>query len=324
MPKRTPEPSTPGGMDRVPVERAHAALRRAAQLQADAIERLEQSARARIAAGSTAEGDPGGLERAEIEAAAAGAGISPEYLHQALMEQDAFGEDGTELAPWVEGMADRMLRTKQRTLEITRTVHAEPQAVLESMQRVLPAPPYDMTLVDAIGGSPLEGGVLVFDLPRFSMLNGTGTSLSYVAYAVDLLQVQLCLRSVPVGTGTGCEITLRADLRSSVRHNVFAGTVVGGVGAGLGALFGGFLTLVSGGIAPVIAAGALAGAGGLGAVGGMGYGVLYRFYLRKLVRDLETLLRVVGTNARTGGTFRMPQPRPGSGGETLAGVIGSL
>jgi hypothetical protein len=35
---------------------------------------------------------------------------------------------------------------------------------------------------------------------------------------------------------------------------------------------------------------------------------MYRYYLRKMIRELETLLKMVDTSARTGGAFRPPQP----------------
>ena len=143
-------PRDPASHDIVPDDRVHAALRRAAQLQAEAAERLEQRTRA-LAGTTAAEAGSGGVTRAHLEAAAAEAGISPEYLRQALVEQDALGEHAAELAPWVERAANGMLRSRQRTIELSRTIRAAPADVLETMKRVLPAHPYLLTLVDLVG-----------------------------------------------------------------------------------------------------------------------------------------------------------------------------
>lgn len=316
-------PTTPPGAPLLPEERVHAALRRAAQLQAEAAERLEGSVRARIAPQAGDAGEPG-FRREDVEAAAVQVGISPEYIRQALVEQDTLGDHATDLAPWMERMAGRILRSRQRAIELSRTIDAEPRVVLNAMERVFPAHPYGLMLTDCVGPAPLEGGVLVFQMPR---ITASGyTSFSYAATAVDLLQLHATLHPVPSGERMRCTVTLRGDLRTSARRNVWAGLGISGLGGTVGGLIGGGVAAIaSGGIVPLLAVGVALGAAGLGGASAVGYGAAYRHYLRKMIRELETLLRVVDTNARTGGGFGAPQLPAGRGDtDGVAGLLGSL
>lgn len=305
LPERTPPAPGP-----VPEERAVAALRRAAQLQAEAAERMDGHSQAPAARRGEA-GAEGGFQRADIEAAAAEAGISPEYVRRALQEQDTLGEHAAALAPWVDRAGTRMLRTRQRSVEVAREIEAEPQAVLDAMQRVLPAHPYTMTLVDSLGGSPVEGGVLVFQLPRVSMGSTTHTPFAYAMTTIDLLQLHVTLHPVPRPDRTATLLTLRGDLRTGIRRNVWAGLGVSGAAGAMGVVFATAIGLASGGLAPLVAAGAALGALGMGGAGAAGYGAVYRYYYGKALGELEMLLRVVDANARTGGAFRAP-PAPGA------------
>lgn len=327
MPELPDRPTTPPGAPLLPEERVHAALRRAAQLQAEAAERLEGDVRARIAPQAGDAGEPG-FRREDVEAAAVQAGISPEYIQQALVEQDTLGDHATELAPWMDRMANRMLRTRQRSMELSRTMDAEPRAVLDAMQRVFPAPPYGLMLTDCVGPAPLEGGVLVFQLPGMSALmsNAASGSFAYTAAAVDLLQLHATLHAVPAGERNRCTVTLRGDLRTSARRNVWAGIGLSGVGGTIGGLIGGAVVgAASGGVIPLLAAGVALGAAGFGGASAVGYGAAYRHYLRKMIRELETLLKVVDTNARTGGGFGAPHLPAGRGDtDGMAGLLGSL
>jgi hypothetical protein len=299
----------------LPEERALAALRRAAQLQAEAAERQETHSRALAAHRTDAPGAGSGFRREDVEAAAAEAGIAPEFVRQALQEQDTLGEHATALAPWIDRMGERMLRTRERSLELSREIEAEPREVLEAMQRVLPAHPYTMTLMDSLGGPPLEGGVLVFQLPRVSMGSWGYTPFSYTMTAIDLLQLHVTLDPLPRPDRTATRLTFRGDLRVGIRRNVWAGVGVSGVAGATGLALGTVVGIATGALLPLIAAAAGLGALGVGGAGA-GYGAVYRYYLKKALNDLETLLRVVDANARTGGAFRTPLPdadRTGAG-----------
>ncbi len=297
-------------------DRMRAALRRAAQLQAEAAEKLERDARLRIEAQTGNDVSHDGFRPEDVETTAVEAGVSAEYIRRALVEQDALGEHATELSPWVDRMGDKMLGTRQRSLEISRIMSAEPAAVLEAMQRIFPSAAYGLTLVDSIGGLPLEGGVLIFEMPRFTVMSASSanlTPMSYAATTVDLIQIHVSLRELKSESGTACEVTIRGDLRTSMRRNVWWGAGLSGLFGGGGGVVGLAIGLAAGAMAPVALGVAAVGFAATGGASAAGYGALYRHYLRKMVSELEMLLKVVDTNARTGGAFHPPHPQMGKG-----------
>ncbi len=279
-------------------ERARAALHRAAQLQAEAADRQERQAQMRMLAQSAAGGISEGYRREDIEAAAQEAGIAVEHIRQALLEQEALGE-AQPLAPWIDRMGVRMLGTRHRTLELVRPVRAGARPVLAALQRVATAPPYGMTLIDSFGASPLEGGVLVYKLPTYSSLSSAHDAFAYAAAAIDLEQLLITLRPHEVAGAPHCTIELRSDLRTSTKRNVWAGLALSGIGGGVTAAGAVAAALSSGLMLPLVAAAGAAGLLGGGAAGAAGTGSLYRYYLRKMSGELETMLRVIDVTART-------------------------
>lgn len=317
-------PSSNDGL--IPDERARQALRRAAELQAEAAARLQETARGQLMADAAQPAEGDGFRRGDVEAAAVEAGISPEYIRQALVEQDALGEHAEELTPWVEGMGRRMLGTRKRTLEVSRVIDADPARVLEAMQRVFPAHPYALMLEDSIGGPPLEGGVLVFQIPRITIANPSYTSFSYAATAADVMQLQATLRAIPGPAGERCELSVRSDLRTGRRRNVWAGLALSGTGGAVGAGLSAAIALAANAVLPVVGMAAVAGLAVLGGASSTGYGALYRYYLRKVEEELERLLKVVDVSARTGGAFRAPSADPPSksGGDAATSLLTSF
>jgi hypothetical protein len=305
--------SLPARTDRLSDAQAHAVLRRAAELQIEAIERLERQSFARTVDEQAGDTAADGFRREDVEAAALEAGISPEFIRQALIEQDALGEPTAELAPWLDRLGSRLLRTRQRSLELSRTIDAPPGAVLEAMQRVFPAHPYGMVLIDSVG-EPLVGGVLVFEIPKVSMMTYSYTSFAYTASVVELFRLHVMLRPVGAGELGATELLLRGDLRGGVKRNVGAGLALSGVGGMVGAMAAAGIAATAGAILPLLAAGTALGFTGGGGASAFGFGAMYRYYLKKMTGELETLLRVVDTNARTAGAFRPPVAPPGRGG----------
>jgi hypothetical protein len=169
------------------------------------------------------------------------------------------------------------------------------------MKRVLPAHPYLLTLSDTVG-DPLGGGVLVFDVPAMTTADWGG-GFAYHAAAIDVKHLRFVLRQAP--GREGCELSVAADLRRSVRRNGIAAMISGGALGSAGGVVGGAvgIGLAMGALALLPA---VAVAAGVGAAGAFGYGSLYRYYLKKFVKDLESLLRTVDVNARTGGAFSAP------------------
>ncbi|MEO7217341.1 MAG: hypothetical protein ABI026_04040 [Gemmatimonadaceae bacterium] len=300
------QPHSLARVERISDERAHAALRRAAELQAEAEEQLETQSRGRLVAEWDGVATTDGFRRADVETAAVEAGIAPEFIHQALVEQDIGGPEAAELAPWIAHVGRGLLRTRQHSVELSRTIDAPAASVLEAMRRVFPAHPYGMALIDSIG-EPLAGGVLLFDIA-----NSTSTPFQYTASVVELQQLHVTLRSVTIGARDGCELTLRGDLRAGMRRNVAFGLSFSTVFAGLGVALG--VAMSAALILPAIAVSAAFGiVGGGGAAAS--YGAIYKHYVKKLTGEMETLLRTVDTNARTGGAFQPPEaPKGWSGG----------
>jgi hypothetical protein len=284
-------------------EEATAVWQRAARLQAEAARLLEDRSR-QLAAAAGAEHAPdesGGFRVADVRAAAVEAGIAPEFVALALAEASSPDAEGLG-SPRSDALAGRLLGTDERSLEVVRAMGGLPAEVFEAMKRVLPAHPYLLTLSDTVG-DPLGGGVLVFDVPAMTTADWGG-GFAYLAYAVDVKHLRFVLRQTP--GRDGCELSVAADLRRSVRRNGIAALVSGSVlGAGGGVVGGalGLGLLALGSLAVLPAAAAAAGAGALGA---FGYGRMYRYYLKKFVKDLESLLRTVDVNARTGGAFSPP------------------
>ena len=92
----------------------------------------------------------------------------------------------------------------------------------------------------------------------------------------------------------------------SVRRNGIAALLGGGLMGAGGGVVGGALGVGLLALGPLAVLPAAAAAAGAGALGAFGYGRLYRYYLKKFVKDLESLLRTVDVNARTGGAFSPP------------------
>lgn len=304
-------------------DRAAAVWRRAAQLQAEAAQRLEERSRTLAVHGEPAGADPHDFTLDEVRAAALEAGISPEFVALAVAEVAEEGEAG--LSPTGERAATRWLGVAQRSLEVARTVERPAAQVYEAMQRVLPSHPWYLSLADTTG-DPLAGGILLFDVPEYTVAHQS--PLGYHAAATDVKQIQVMLRPVPGRGGEACEMVVSAGLRRSVRRNFKVGGwmsgILGGVGAGGGAAIAA-ATGIAGGI---LALPAVAGAALLGGGAAVGYRALYRYSLRNLTELLERMLQGVDVHARTGGAF-VPAPRPtggggpGDGGGAMAAIIAS-
>ncbi|HYW11686.1 MAG TPA: hypothetical protein VE871_06995 [Longimicrobium sp.] len=306
--------------DQLSPDRAAAVWRRAAQLQAEAAQRLDERSRALAVRGDPADADPHDFTLDEVRAAALEAGIAPEFVALAVTEMRNGDEEG--LSPAGDRAATRYLGVSQRSLELTRTIERPAAQVYDAMQRVLPGHPWFLTLSDSTG-DPLAGGILTFDLPEYTAANMS--PFAYHATTVDVKQVQVMLRPAPGSNGQACEVVVSAGLAGSVRRNLKVG----------GWLTGVFTILGGGGGAGVAAAAGLAGAAvalpvaaGAAAVGGAmaaGYRVLFRYSLRKLTEELGRMLQGVDVNARTGGAFAAPRPPGlgpgGDGGATAALMV---
>jgi serine/threonine protein kinase len=265
---------------------ANAIWRRAAQLQADALRRLESrsdllaqpssttSARALVPSTESSGPSDSGYAIAHVVAAAQEAGISNQYVAMAMAErpQSKSGAALSVVDPSIgvsERTATLYLGTQERSLAVTHVVEATPARTLRALGSVLQQAPYQLKFRETVGAHPLDGGVMVFDLPILPLLargpQADALNLYWMGTARQLLarQVQVTLRRLP-GDQPRTELTMTCDLRTGVRRNVrvsqwFAGVVGGATG------------LMSGAIAAQTAA--VVSAAVLGPVAGVGLGM---------------------------------------------------
>lgn len=310
------------GSDVVLSERQAALLwRRAAQLQADALQRLESAPMTASFTSSTSSENaavglpPDGYRLRHVQAAAVEAGISEKFVALALAELPS--EKTGELAEfasanWQERRATQILGTRERSCAVTRVMPGAPHRVLQALGLALQQSPWELTLKDPVGGHPLDGGVLVFDLPGRAAGMGMAYNMSFtwigLRHQLEAKQVQVTLRSA-VGPAPATEVTMYADLRPGVRRNVNAsawtagavgaiGSGVGGaIGVGLGAKGLLALTALTVGI-PIVGIGAATALCALA-----GYRMSYRSAVRKAREEMGKALDAVAASLRSQSLF---------------------
>ena len=131
------------------------------------------------------------------EAAAAEAGISQKYVALALAQLKSQPDARLRTQPpseFRERLATRVLGTSQRTLSVSRIIRAAPRDVRQALERVLQASPFSLVLRDTLGGHPLDGGVLVFDLPAMADANYKWT---WTRYGVYVPEARVTLEPLP-------------------------------------------------------------------------------------------------------------------------------
>ncbi|MGV3708403.1 MAG: serine/threonine-protein kinase [Gemmatimonas sp.] len=288
---------------------ARALWARAAQLQAEAGSRLNEKYRREAASEVERSVPASSLRMIDAEQAAAEAGIASEFMAMAVAEkQHAVAETNDELTPREDALLTRAMGTSHRSLSMTRLIHAPPKAVLESMGRVFTNFPFSLKLRDTVGGHPLDGGVMVFDVNIMRMMNMTTYENSQVTpfnYRMTQLAVERINATIrAVGrTGDECEVTVYCDLRQGLRKNWTVDKWLAGL-SGAGGAFGGTVFglagLSLGGLAALTGAGGavLLGAGALGA-----YRLLYRSALKHGRKELDNLLRAIDEEMRVASVF---------------------
>ncbi len=291
-------------------DEAKAIWSRAAELQAEAMVRSEAAA---SDDGSDDEEGPGvGISTDVVRAAALEAGIAPEFIDMALAESVGGITPSKKLTGWKDRYATRALGTDERRLDESRLIEAPPAEVLSVMQRILPNHPYRLTLRDTIGDDPLDGGLLVFEVPKMTSTNYT--SFTYKMAWADLKELRFRLQ--PRADATQTHVSITVPLGHSRRVNWIASNVLTGVSAGGGGLVGlavGKATAVAG---AVIAAPIAAGAVAVGALGAWGMRAAYRAGLRKGREELVGILKSIAVTCRLGtGFFPAPPPPPAEAGD---------
>jgi predicted Ser/Thr protein kinase len=292
---------------------AAAPERRAAQLQADALQRVEATRDLRTRP-TSADGYP----LADVVAAAQEAGISRQYVAMALAERPRDGAAPL-VAPAVdEAQARRFLGTEQRSLAESCIVPATPARALRALGAVLTQPPYELSLRETVGSHPLDGGVIVFDLP--GTIGGAGGQSAArpnffwmgTHQQLEARQVQLTLRALP-GDPARTELTMTCDLRPGVRRNVRASQWIAGVMGGLGSTVTG--AVLAKGAAVAASAAVLGPAAGVGVVlAGASlawYRWLYPAVLGKARAEMQRALQAVASSLKAEMVFGTTAPAHG-------------
>ncbi len=301
----------------VSTDQARAIWSRAAQLQAEATTRLQARYREPASGSAPAAGPANnGYRLQDVERAAEEAGIAAEFVAMAIAERPAgSGARSADLSDREERRLTRMLGTRDRSISCSRVIPATPAAVLEAIGRVFPALPYGLKLRDTVGGHPLDGGILVFNVPMLRSaivaFDGARGLFSHRMTQLELEQLHVALK--PLGAPvTGCEVTVSGDLRRGLRKawtvDKWVTSLAGSAGAAAGAGLG--LTVALGPFAAMVAVGGAALAGGLSLAGcRWGYG----HALRQGRTELEGLLAALEGDLHSASVFgTSPSPAAGS------------
>jgi hypothetical protein len=226
-----------------------------------------------------------------------------------------------------ERQATRFLGTEERSLGVSHVVPAPPGRVLRALGVVLQQAPYDLQLRETVGAHPLDGGVIVFDLP--GPIVGAGgvaaTTLNFywmgTHQQLEARHVQVTLRALP-GAPDRTELTMTCDLRPGVRRNVRASQwIAAAAGSGSGLLTGAVIAkgAAVAASAAVLGPAALVGAGVAGASLAWDRWV-YPRTLAKARGEMLRALQAVGAAVQSEDVFgTLPGPgrsqprRPGGG-----------
>ena len=301
----------------VPTEQARRIWLRAAQLQADAASRIQERYRGPIGNDTPVTATPsGGYRLRDVERAAVEAGIASEYVTMAIAERPPENAiEHSDLSADQERMLTRMLGTRDRSISYSRVIHATPKAALESIGRIFPVTPFGLKLRDTVGGHPLDGGIMVFDVPMFrsgQRVSSEYAGVSMFSYRLTQIEVDhLHVTVKAVGSPAGaCEVLVSGDLRKGLRKNWRVDQWVSGIVATGGAAAGAALGTAALALGPLAALTAIGGAAVSGGLSLLWYRALYRYALRQSLAELERLVAAIEGDLRATSVFGPPKGSP--------------
>ncbi len=308
---------------------AAAIWRRAAQLQAEAASRLEKSSAAEASRRVEGPSATEGFRARDVEQAAVEAGISQRFVALALAEVRDPGARVSEHDDPGTGrdrLVTAMLGSSQRSLSASRVIRHPPREVLKALGRTLQGHPFQLALQDQVGGHPLDGGILVFDLPS-SMQSATGTGhFTYVRWGVYANQVRATVRPI-ASDPRATEVTLYIDLRPGLTANLWGSGALGVSGGTVGAVIS-FAILKKAAIVGLAMGGTLGAAGLLtGGAAMMAWRAYYRWAVRTAQSELDRAIGAIEMSLRSADIFgesppTLPPPRDDDGGAALAALMG--
>lgn len=284
---------------------AMAIWRRAAQLQAEAAQRLEQRARRSESLALSSGATPmDGFKLREVEAAAIEAGISQHFVALAIAELPKEAEESTQtLAGWQERAAARWFGSTEQSLSVSRVIRATPRRTLQAMGRVLSAPPLNLVFQTHVGAHPLDGGVLVYDLPQWQE---SAYHWVYTRWGVFAKTVRVAMRPLPHDS-RATEVTLHIDLRRGLKLNLYSSAgLTGAMSVGAGGAAAGIAVKALAMVGAAIALPILGGVAAVGALGTFGFAAGYRYAIRKVREELDNALRFIENDVRSEELFGAP------------------
>ena len=290
-------------MSRVVSETEAAAIwKRAAQLQAEALQRLEASVAVtrHLSGGHSLVANDGadGYRMKHVQDAAEEAGISRQFVALALAEM----APGKAVAPVtaddlrLERVATVLLGKTDRSLSVSRIVNGNPRKVLDTIGSLFQREPFSLMLRETIGAHPLDGGVMVFDLPGTTAMGVTTSTTSRwfnTKQALEAKQVQVTMK--PLG-GDRTEISMFVDLRPGIKPNASASGILSGILGTCGGIVSTALSVkAAGGVFALATAGPAAALGfiALGGATAAWYRWLYPRMVRKAAGEMRDALDAV-------------------------------
>ncbi|HSM05664.1 MAG TPA: hypothetical protein VK858_13700 [Longimicrobiales bacterium] len=181
-----------------------------------------------------------------------------------------------------------------------------------------------------MGGPPLEGGTLVFEIPFYAGaslgLGGGGQAVLDLRHYADIKEVSIRLTPVEVANPAKprTEIRIWASTTNARRVNFWVGNGLAGGVAVAAAITG---AAVTGGALAVGGAVAVAAGGLSGIVGFVGvrqaWRPLFRMTQRRGEKGMRRLVEAIRLNVHTGGGFT-PSPEARPKGDSLSGLLGDL
>jgi len=181
---------------RISEEQARRLWERAAELQAEATRRREQekgqSAGEALPGSTSGDNDEaGGYSLLHVREAGAEAGIQPEFVDMALAEETVLELEGGGGQTRLDRIATRLLRDGRPALEVRRSFAYPARAVWLTLEDVLRGEPNEFDLLELQGGSPVEGGIAIFESPK---RHRESDALPYWSTAADTLRYLVAIR----------------------------------------------------------------------------------------------------------------------------------
>lgn len=300
----------PSNKDRISEEAARSIWRRAAQLQAEAERRLEESHRL------PATTEPGlsrtdGLHPDDVRAAGEEAGISPEFVQIALAEVSASRGPSSAMTRQDVLGARLFLGATRHTIEATRTVQGSVDSVSAAVLQVFSGHPCLLQAGEVAELPSWSGRVIVFNVPKYDWSATANPPFVEKAAMIGLRQLHVAVRPLLLGDEPTCEVVVAGDLHPGMRTrwrwsaatSVGATAAGGAAGVGLAAsAIAGALLIVPAVLGAAVISGASVGAWALG----------YRYYRGAVEASLQDSLQLLPAAVRAVASSRNArEPTPG-------------